>query len=213
MFTGIHIQQSVAQVSIQNLVDHTIQRLWESLGLNSKIYYSSNDDIHLMVKWGCDGSSNHARYKQPFVHKDDTEEGAIGEYSDSHIFALSMVPLRLTIHKTNSGVKEIIWNNNLPSSISLCRPIKLIFQKEAADLTRSEVEKVEQQINALKPTECKSGDNKVFVKVDMIFCMIDTKVVNDVTMTNSQACYICGKSGWSLIFISISLFLYHFTQT
>lgn len=150
-----------------------------------------------MMKWGCDGSNNHARYKQQTVHKDDTEEGAIVEYSDSHIFALSLVPLRLTIHKTSSGYKEIIWNNNLPSSISLCRPIKLIFHKETGDLTRSEVEEVENQIKALKPTECQTGDSTVFVKVDMIFCMVDTKVVNDVTKTSSQACYICGVSGMS----------------
>lgn len=194
-FLRISIQSFVAQVPLQQLVDHTVQRLWKNLCLHTRHDFSSEDDIHLMIKWGCDGSSNHARYKQVFLEKDDTEENAIREYGNSHIFALSLVPLRLTRQKMSSLTKDIIWNNNLPSSVSLCRPIKLIFQKEAADLTRGEVKDMETQIRDLRHTECEAGEKKILVKVDMIFCMVDTKVVNDVTRTNSQSCYICGESG------------------
>lgn len=129
------------------------------------------------------------RYKQTFF---DEDEGELKEYIDSNIFVISFVPLRLTVEREEK--REIIWNNDHPSSVSLCRPKKLIFKKENAELTKREVSKVDAEISELVPTDI--GNISVFSKT--IFCMNDTKVVNDLTGTNSQACYICLRSGKAL---------------
>lgn len=152
--------------------------------------------MQLIFKWGCDGSSNHSRYKQVF--QEFTEDNEIREYSDSHLFIFSLVPLRLLAKGAEQDADEIIWNNTLPSSISLCRPIKLIFAKESADLTKKEVDSMKNQIAKLIPTVCQLDEANVSVEPKLYFSMIDTKVVNDVTGTHSQACYICGRSGKKL---------------
>lgn len=132
------------------------------------------------------------RYKQIFL--DEDEEGSLKEYCDANIFAICLVPLRL-IAENEDGV-EIIWNNDYPSSVSLCRPKKMIFQKENAQLTCQEVNQINEEIRMLQPTSIAN----LSVSAKMVFCMNDTKVINDVTGTNSQACYICRRSGKSLNF-------------
>lgn len=195
--TGISISPSVAEVRLQDLVDHTTTRLISSPAVKEKLQqFSDGYELTLIYKWGCDGSSNHARYKQGF--REEFEDGDIKEYSDSHIFASSIVPLRLTARKAGSTTEEIVWDNTLPSSINLCRPIKLIFAKESAELTSREVESMERQISLLIPTVYQSENIVFSIVPKMIFCMVDTKVVNDVTGTNTQSCYICGRSGKNL---------------
>lgn len=179
---------------LQELVEHTSKRLLESV--DSKELLSNSgpyDGYTIIYKWGCDGSSNHARYKQCFFDEDENKE--LHEYSDSHIFAFSMVPLRLIGHREADEIDEIVWNNDLPSSVSLCRPIKLMFAKESAELTKREVSLMNSQIQNLKNIKLTVADREVSVQTEMLFTMMDTKVVNDLTGTYSQACYICGRSG------------------
>lgn len=193
--TEISISPSAAVVPLQNLIDHTTKRL---LSVSSVIAQhaetlASSTAVQLLYKWGCDGSGNHSRYKQTFLDIQENDE--IREYSDANIFMFSLVPLRLMARKIETDSEEIIWDNTLPSSISLCRPIKLLFAKESTELTKKEVELMNNQIRNLNPTLCQLGDVNVSVEPVMIFSMVDTKVVNDVTDTYSQACYVCGRSG------------------
>lgn len=153
------------------------------------------DRYKLIYKWGCDGSSNHARYKQRFFEEGKGEDKELQEYSDSHIFAFSLVPLRLIGHRLSDGTEEIVWDNDLPSSISLCRPIKLIFAKESTELTKLETSLMKSKIQQLKNVEYTVDNRVVVIEPELLFTMMDTKVVNDLTGTYSQACYICKKSG------------------
>lgn len=89
----------------------------------------------------------------------------------------------------------MIWNNELPSSVSLCRPVKLIFDKENTKLTRAEVAEMEAKIDELIPTEVNVKGLNVEISSTLVLSMVDTKVVNDVAGTNSQQCYICLRSG------------------
>nr|XP_029708565.1 uncharacterized protein LOC115254999 [Aedes albopictus] len=119
---GITIKPSAAEVPLQSLVDHTNKRLIESH--RSILAGSACNTFEINYKWGCDGSSNHSRYKQNFVETD--EDGELREYNDSHIFSMALVPLQL-IGRISEHERDIFWKNDLPSSVSLCRPIKLIF--------------------------------------------------------------------------------------
>ncbi|EAT45104.1 AAEL003578-PA [Aedes aegypti] len=185
----ISIKPSCAEVPLQSLVDHTIQRLVEFLNMN----ILPEDSIRVIFKWGCDGSSNHSRYKQQFF--DEDSDGEIIEYNDSHIFAISLVPVRVVRRQSGDGSDQIIWNNELPSSVSLCRPLKLIFSKENAELTKSEVSKMETSIKNLMTTRVVVGDVAVEIAATLVLTMVDTKVVNDVAGSHSQQCYICHRSG------------------
>uniref|UniRef100_A0A1S4KHE3 Uncharacterized protein n=2 Tax=Culex quinquefasciatus TaxID=7176 RepID=A0A1S4KHE3_CULQU len=54
---------------------------------------------------------------------------------------------------------------------------------------------MEQEISALCPTAIQIEGIEIKVHTTMILSMVDTKVVNDITETVSQACFICSKSG------------------
>lgn len=130
------------------------------------------------------------RYHQVFL--DEDEDGELREYNDSNIFAVSIVPLRL--YEETNNMQQVIWNNDYPSSVCLCRPKSLIFRKESALLTNQIVERMNAEIRELKPT--KIGDLSVITK--LCFTMVDTKVINDVLNAHSQCCYICRRSGKKL---------------
>lgn len=165
---------------------------------------------NIIYKYGCDGMGNgkryvqfvifeftifeimfNASYKQTFF--DEDEDGQLNEYSDANIFSFSMVPLRLVACSDNA--EQVLWNNSVPSSVALCRPIRLVLRKESSALSKSEVARMKKEVEALSPTlvEINGIESNVFPK--MIFSMVDTKVVNDITDTSSQACFICKKSG------------------
>lgn len=99
------------------------------------------------------------------------------------------MPLQLFAEKKETA--QIIWTNDYPSSVCLCRPKTLIFEKENAQLTNEVIVKMEDEINNLIPTKV----GNVSISAKMCFTMVDTKVVNNHTKTNSQKCYICKRSG------------------
>lgn len=97
----------------------------------------------------------------------------------------------MRLYSENGNIKKIFWNNDYPSSVCLCRPIALIFQKESTDLTNEVIAKMNAEIATLEPTKI----GKVSVSATICFTMVDTKVINDLTKTHSQKCYICQRSG------------------
>ncbi|GBP12300.1 hypothetical protein EVAR_101195_1 [Eumeta japonica] len=69
--------------------------------------------------------------------------------SDGNMFMASVVPLRL-----KSDV-SLHWKNPRPSSVHYCRPIMFQFAKESAELIRTTVKDIEEQISKIKLQECK----------------------------------------------------------
>lgn len=186
---------STAEVPLQLLTDHTIQRLFVSREDNVAPYLERTGKFSVIFKWGCDGSSNHSKYKMPFMEEIEGEQRWI---NDSHIFLMCIVPLRIVFHDNNSNKDYVVWNNDLPSSINLCRPLKMVFQKENAALTKTEVANVNYQISQLTPTVLLLQNRQVAVESVLCMTMIDGKVLNDLTNTSSQACHLCGASGKAL---------------
>ncbi|KYN10861.1 hypothetical protein ALC57_16988 [Trachymyrmex cornetzi] len=83
--TAITITESSAEVRVQALLDHTVQRI---LFLQTDVIKSLDQEnvrhMDFISKWGCDGSSGQSEYKQKFI--DDSK-------SDANVFFTSVVPL------------------------------------------------------------------------------------------------------------------------
>ncbi|KAE9522419.1 hypothetical protein AGLY_017178 [Aphis glycines] len=180
---NIRITETSCQVPLQDLLDHTIIRILKIP--NIKMPENIVDNIELLCKWGCDGSSDHSQYKQTF------NESSSLTTTDYDVFMFSVVPLQL--HFTDEGGgNHILWKNPRYSSTRFCRPIKFDFIKETVKSTQEGVEAVKSEIINLHPTIYLRGIEEVKIKHTMIFSMIDGKVANSVTQTSSQTCFICG---------------------
>ena len=101
-----------------------------------------------------------------------------------------MVPLQL---HTSEDDKQVVWQNPRALSTRYCRPIKILFAKESAELIRQETDNIRQQIAKLKPTVVFIGDKQLEVHQHLLMTMVDDEVCNALTEnTTSQKCYICG---------------------
>lgn len=168
-----------AQVSLQCLVDKTVERLGE-LQIDL-LEQTKPNEMYMTYKWGCDGSSGHSNYKQKFT---DTK----ADNSDQHLFAVCLVPLQL---KSNN---VLLWQNSSPSSTRFCRPIKIIFEKESKALIKQEISIVENQIAEILPTKIIIGSEEVMVHHNFLLTMIDGKVFSTISDSSSQTCGICGAT-------------------
>lgn len=181
---NLQISEDTAEVSLQNLLDHTTSRLFESLKeVLDTVKPEDCNNLHLICKWGCDGSSGMSQYKQQFSDS---------SISDVNIFLTSMVPIQLINGDPNLKEKLIIWQNPRPSSTRFCRPIRMQFRHETTELSVMEKQYIDQQISVLQATKLKIALGEVFVKHTLYFTMIDGKLCNAVTENPStQRCYLC----------------------
>ncbi|KAL4154240.1 hypothetical protein QTP88_002065 [Uroleucon formosanum] len=190
---NIIISEISASVPLQNLLDHTIKRLWETLDFDDTINYAEEySELKFICKWGCDGSSGHSEYHQSFhdIETDDTEcrQNAI---TDSSIVLFCIVPLRLTGVIKVSNTRVILWENPTPSSTRYCRPLKFLYAKETKEVTKTEVGRVENEIMKLKSVELNINNSVLCINYTMLMTMVDGKVINTLTESSSQLCYIC----------------------
>ncbi|XP_050309049.1 uncharacterized protein LOC126745321 [Anthonomus grandis grandis] len=175
---SITVTETLADIKLQNLMDHTVSRLLTDLyEVVKTLGEEERNALELICKWGCDGEQQ-AQFKQKFVCDSDT---------DANVFQSSLVPLRL-ICSLNG---KILWQNPTPSSPRYCRPIRLRFIKETADVTREEIKDASKNLNK---TKVQIKENIACeVSHTMMLTMVDGKVCNSVTSTSStMRCYICG---------------------
>ena len=183
--SSIKVTEDSAEVKVQNLMDHTIQRI---CSLKEEFLKKMSSDLStfsffLIAKWGCDGSSNQSRYKQKFTNP---------ESNDENLFAISMVPLQLYYLDSDKN-KTIIWFNPNPSSVKYCRPIKLLYKKESVDLIKFEIDQIKSQIDELRPVRVMFESIEILVTCQLLFTMVDGKICTSLSQyTSSQVCYICG---------------------
>ncbi|XP_046802342.1 uncharacterized protein LOC124418816 isoform X1 [Lucilia cuprina] len=107
--TNINVTESSAFVPLQDLLNHTTNRLILSIGVK-KLISLQNKELVLLTKWGFDGTTGHTQYKQGFLDRNN---------SDSHLLITIIFPLQLS-YKDN-----IIWKNTKPSSTCYCRPLNI----------------------------------------------------------------------------------------
>lgn len=83
----------------------------------------------------------------------------------------------------------------MPSSPRFCRPIRIRFLHETANITKNEIKYVEDQIKKLTKTELSNSKGVMYILHTLVLTMVDAKVCNAATDTKStMRCYICGKT-------------------
>lgn len=177
---AFRVTATCAEIELQALLNHTSERL--ILYLEDVLNSLQPDEIsslELIYKWGCDGSQQ-VQYKQKFENSHD---------SDANIFQSSLVPLRL-ISRKNEDI--VIWQNPVPSSPRYCRPIRIRFVHETADITNEEISYINNQIQTLQETKVRRPEGDLCIKHTLLMTMVDAKVCNAATETAStMRCYIC----------------------
>ena len=177
---NLQITETSAEVPLQDMVNHTLIRVLEIID-DDKLYVGEGEREGIFyLKCGFDGASSQSVYKQRF-DETELEEGVKNENS---LFQTGIVPLKLVI----DGVA--VWNNAKPSSAHFCRPLHLQYKKESTELSKSEEESINTQIENLVAYTALRGV-KIKFKVDLT--MFDGKVINALTDTlSTQSCNICG---------------------
>lgn len=184
--SDIFLSEMKAEVNLQALLNLTIERILLSQ-TNFSANFSSNEvnNLHLISKWGCDGTSGQSRYKQVF--KDDD-----GKKTDENIFFASLVPLQLTFLDKTNNEQVIIWKNPRPSSARFCRPILIEFLRESVETTKQIVDKIQKQEKNLQPYSKIIYEKNIHATFTIVLTMIDGKVCNSLTDTSSTLrCYLC----------------------
>lgn len=182
---SMRVTETCAEIRLQDLLDHTASRLCKYL---EEVFETFSPEellsMELITKWGCDGSQQ-TQFQQSFQdHSGD----------DSNIFQSSLVPVRLQINIEDQ--KKIVWQNPTPSSPRFCRPIRIRFLHETADITKDEIKYIEDQVKQLTKTELtNSNGHAMYVLHTLVPTMVDAKVCNAATNTTStMRCYICGQT-------------------
>lgn len=134
----IRASESKVEIDLQNLLDHTVDRIFQSL--DEKTVSEIDDKLVLISKWGCDGTSGQSEFKQKF------SENAT-DISDAFMYLASAVPIRLV--SSDNKIKQF-WQNSRPSSPRLCRPILFEFAKETPELIRKTVQYINDEISNLR---------------------------------------------------------------
>jgi len=110
--------------------------------------------------------------------------------TDANMFLFYFVPLRLTFSMTDS-TNDILWKNLTPSRTRYCRSIQFLYKKETKYNTCKEVKAIEDEIKSLVPIEIVINNISVPIHCKLVMTMIDGKVINNLTDTSSQRCFIC----------------------
>lgn len=181
--SSLSISEKGGSVDLQQLLNHTSKRLLQIPDILSKFKTSEAEySLVLTSKWGCDGSSDHSKFKQIFSD---------GTSSDESIFMMCMVPLILEVN-TSDGATEI-WRNPQPGSTRHCRPISFVYAKETSEKTVADVNAMKAKIASLLPSIVITDVNQFKIHHSLKLTMIDGKVCQAITGTPSCAtCCICG---------------------
>lgn len=180
---GILTDEITAEVPLQGLVDHTLNRLAiaQVEVLNHIDQNHTISSIQAWFKWGCDGAAGQSRYKQRFTNKDD---------DDSFLFSISMVPLRIIV-QNDKHEEIIVFQNPTTSSTNYCRPIKIIFKQEKEAFVKHEIQNIKNQIALLQPSPIKIGEYVYNCTCVLSLTMIDGKICSWLAKSSSQNCHLC----------------------
>lgn len=183
---SMNVTDTSAESNLQCLMDLTVTRL--SIFLEEVLITLNEEErksLTIICKWGCDGSQQ-SKFKQKF--ENDTD-------SDGNIFLSSFVPLRIVCGEEN---KKVIWQNPKPSSSRFCRPIRYRYAKESTDVTKNEINYVQESVKLLNNTKVILKNQEYQFGHMLKMTMVDGKVCNAATDTKSTSkCYICGATSKS----------------
>ena len=86
----MHVEQNRAEVALQDLVDHTVQRIVKQQEEVVREAAAGSEEVTLRMefKWGFDSSSGHSKYNQSVTSNPD---------EDDQIMLTSLAPIRMTL--------------------------------------------------------------------------------------------------------------------
>lgn len=189
----IEVTDRKASIELSSLLENTASRLVCDFSAE-QLKKANNCDVVLMCKWGCDGLSALSEYKQASESQNTTEYKSV--------FMSSLVPLRIRAYSVGASSSrncqktfEDIWINSSPGSKSFCRPISFEYTKESTTTTNDLVRYLETEIKKLTPISFEMEGYNFNISFQLSLTMIDGKVSNAITGTNSTwKCSICGEN-------------------
>ena len=117
------ISEVSASSNLQNLLDHTVSRLLETTDRETFFQNSPENTGTCYLKAGFDGASSQSIYAQAY-NSINQDVAIINEQS---MLQTAIVPLKITFGN------RVLWENETPNSVKLCRPLKIEFIKETND--------------------------------------------------------------------------------
>lgn len=173
----IHISELGFKIDLQAVLDLTASRLVETFPPQ---FDAQVQKLCLVSKWGFDGASSQSQYKQKFEDPNS---------DDSCIFITTFVPI--VLHGMEQA-ENVHWRNLKPSSTTLCRPIRLEFQKETEQYTLQVNREINEEIDALLPTIINDENHSIEITHQLFCTMVDGKICNHLSMNKSTlTCFIC----------------------
>jgi hypothetical protein len=163
---NISVSETLAQVPVQSLHDHTADRFamycFKKIDEKVSLNQLKTLDLTLIYTYGFNGSSGHSMYNQKFSE----------DSSDSALFASTAVPQKLL-----SDSFGVIWTNPSPASPRFVRPLRLQFIKETKDVVTSTRNILQQQIKDLQSLKLDIAGCEVSIRADfhltMMSCFFD----------------------------------------
>ncbi|CAH0382639.1 unnamed protein product [Bemisia tabaci] len=228
----MYASDTQVQVDAQDMLNKTINSLFLMLEEEILKNYCSSSEFVVVFKWGMDGSSGHSTYKLPFRdesnidqetvqntdqesdHETDsetdqetgqnTEKDPISQ-TDEFLFFIAFLPI--FVKEKQSG--SIVWRNPRPSSPHYCRPLKFMFCKENKDITLQEYKRFDDLFkNAIEKCDVNINNKFVNVESEFHFTMIDGKVCDIVSGTNScSVCVICKAKPTAMNSLDVEKFI------
>lgn len=176
----ITITESSAEVHLQALLDHTVERI---LFLQKNVIRSLAQRYLSNMNFicSCDESYGQSEYRQTFI--DDSKCECVLHFSCT-------IQLISIDHESKA---QIVWKNPRPSSPRFCRPLQFLHEDRKSRV--NEVQYIKEQIKSLVSFETVIDGKEISIVYNMCmtFTMIDGKVCNTLTSTKSvQRCYLCG---------------------
>lgn len=122
-----------------------------------------------------DASSGFSQFKQAFSDSDST---------DSTIFITTIVPVVI-----ENESESIVWENPVPNSTRLCRPVRLKYEKETKEAIVAEHNRMQKLIENLQVLNTVIEDNILRIQPKLVLTMVDTKIIN--TLEDNKATTKC----------------------
>lgn len=180
------VNETSALLPLKPALEVTCQRILDKIVADEVKLQLSGTQLTMIYSLGFDGAGCQANFNQQFSGEADEQELF---NSDSHLFATTMVPLRLI-----DSENQIVWKNPAPCSTRFCRTLHLQFKKETEQVIKEEHKRLDREMKDLQ------ADSIVISGFQVTFegrlSALDTKCLNGIYENkNTHMCIICGKKG------------------
>ncbi|CAL4131834.1 unnamed protein product, partial [Meganyctiphanes norvegica] len=181
-------------VQYKDLIEDTVKGL---LSVTEHVVTPS-ENITLTGKTGIDGSGGHkARHQLVDYTKSLQENPHLDPESYKNYLLMCFCPLQLSTIKKD-GTKAVIWENNMPNSISYTRPLSLIRASESRDVIEKEYGGIFSEImtNTKQDISIAKQNSQININlhIENVVSMVDGKMVSTLQGDSGSPCHYCGHS-------------------